>query len=80
MNCRELTDYLADYMDGNLPLGQRFLMTVHLLLCRDCRRYLKSYATTIKLAHAVGQPVPERDATIPKELVAAILAARGQMR
>ena len=66
MSCKELTDFLAEYLDGSLPRWQRVAMKFHLLLCRDCRRYLKSYATTIALAHAIGQPVPEDDAPIPQ--------------
>ncbi len=77
MSCQEITEFLADYLDGQLPLRQRLVFWLHLLVCRDCRRYLDSYATTIRLTRALGANSPaENLATVPEELVQAILAAR----
>ncbi len=77
MNCREVTDFLSDYLEGVLPLRQRLTFRLHLLLCRDCRRYLDSFAATIKLARSLGNRSPvENNSPIPNALVQAILAAR----
>jgi len=78
MNCRDVTEFLSDYLDGELPLRQRLTFKLHLLLCRDCRRYLRSFATTIKLTQSLGERSADDDEPpIPKSLVQAILAARG---
>ena len=49
MSCQEVTEFLADFLDGELPLRQRLVFRLHLLMCPDCRRYLDSYAATIRL-------------------------------
>jgi predicted anti-sigma-YlaC factor YlaD len=79
MNCRDVTEFLSDYLDGELPLRQRVSFKLHLLLCRDCRRYLRSFATTIKLTQSLRvQSAADDDPPIPGALVQAILAARGK--
>jgi predicted anti-sigma-YlaC factor YlaD len=79
MNCREVADFLSDYLDGTLPLRQRLTFRLHLLLCRDCRRYLDSFAATVKLTHSLGErPAEEDKSPIPEALVQAILTARGK--
>ena len=78
ITCRELEEFIADYLDGALPWRQRLVFRLHLLYCRECRDYLASYRRSIALGKAVFQypdePVPEE---IPEDLVRAILAARG---
>jgi predicted anti-sigma-YlaC factor YlaD len=77
MNCKAVTDFLADYLDGTLPRRQRWQFKLHLLLCRNCRRYLSSYAAAIRLARS--QSSTATDLTIPPapdELVRAILASQ----
>ena len=77
MNCRKVTEFLADYLDGNLTWGQRFLFRLHLLLCPPCRNYLDSYRKTIAAAReALTEAKPSEDC--PEALVRAILATRGQ--
>ena len=56
--------------------SQRLFLKTHLLFCRDCRNYLRSYELTIRVAKAAlldldGPPPPE----MPEELVKAILAS-----
>jgi predicted anti-sigma-YlaC factor YlaD len=78
MNCREVADFLSDYLDGALPPRERLMFRLHLLVCRDCRRYLDSFAATVKLTHSLGErPTGEDNSPVPEELVQAILAARG---
>ena len=78
MNCQEVSEFLMDYLDSTLPLRQRLVFKLHLLLCRDCRRYLDSYETTVQLTHSLrAEPSSENMPPIPPELVQAILAARG---
>jgi predicted anti-sigma-YlaC factor YlaD len=79
MTCKEVSDFLGEYLDGTLPVWQQLVFKVHLLGCRDCRRYLASYQTTIKMAKSLGEPI-DRDGVppIPEELVKAILDVRGK--
>ena len=77
MTCRELADFLDDYLAGELTAERRMVFDGHLLLCVDCRNYLDSYRRTIELGKQAFEddaaPVP---AEIPSGLVNAILKAR----
>ena len=71
--CRELIEFLDDYVGHQLPLAKKLAFEVHLAGCRDCRAYLRSYQQTIALAKASGE---EREApAMPEELVRAIVKA-----
>jgi predicted anti-sigma-YlaC factor YlaD len=72
MTCRELTDFLADYFEGGLGPDRRAAFEDHLAVCGDCRRYLASYRSVLRLGRdcALAEPV-----ALPEALVRAILAA-----
>jgi len=78
LTCREMTDFLGDYLDGSLALAERCLFDKHLADCPECVAYLRSYAETIRLARQTREDDSLSD-TIPDELVRAILAARHRM-
>ena len=72
MTCRELIEFLADYLDGQLPAGQRKLFESHLAACGPCRRYLSQYKTTTELVRSLAT---QSEPQFPPELVKAILEA-----
>ena len=75
MTCRELNDFLADYLDGALAGAQHEAFEAHLGLCPDCVRYLRDYREVIRLGGLCGtEEAPPAD--VPEELIRAVLAAR----
>jgi len=38
-NCKEVSRRVSESMDDNLPLSQRMLIRIHLLMCRYCARF-----------------------------------------
>jgi anti-sigma factor RsiW len=77
MNCREFTEFLNDYLFGDLPPDERAEFERHLEECPWCVRYLDSYRKTIRLARGLAdleQSPPPAEA--PEELIQAILRAR----
>jgi anti-sigma factor RsiW len=77
MTCREFADFMMEYLSDELPSGSRSAFEHHLSVCRNCRRYLTSYEQSIKLGkHAFEQDDALVPASVPEELVKAILAAR----
>jgi anti-sigma factor RsiW len=77
VTCRELTDFLADYLGDELAEPLRAAFDKHLAACPDCRRYLDSYRKTIQLSQTALGPSTE-SAEVPEALVAAILKAKRQ--
>ena len=75
--CREVIDFLADYVNGELPPRVRAHFETHLLQCPACAAYVRSYDEALRLARGSGgvleqQLLPE---DVPEELVTAILAS-----
>jgi len=80
MNCREFTEFLHEYLFGNLPSAERAEFDKHLAECPWCVAYLDSYRKTIQLGQAAfatpeGTPPP---VDAPEELIQAILQARAR--
>ncbi len=77
MTCRELIDFLDDYVAGDLPGDRRKVFEEHLAGCPDCVHYLASYRQTIALAReAFEDREDDIPADVPGDLIKAILAAR----
>ena len=77
MTCRELIEFVAEYLEETLPETERDEFERHLQDCPYCVDYLESYRTTVGLVRTLGD---DPDASIPEDapedLVRAILAAR----
>lgn len=76
ISCRELVEFLAEYVEGTLPIREREAFEEHLRVCPPCVDYVKMYRATIELGKAAcggaaGAPPP-----MPPELKRAILEAR----
>jgi anti-sigma factor RsiW len=80
MNCREFTEFLGEYLSGNLHADVLVEFENHLAECPSCVAYLDSYQKTVALekaafAASADAPLP---AQVPEELVQAILRARAR--
>ena len=77
MSCQQALERVGDLVDGDLSHGDRVWLQLHLLLCRQCRRYLATYRVAIraaKTAYAISeQAIPEF--AMSESRIAAILAA-----
>jgi hypothetical protein len=54
------------------------MFKLHIIVCRDCRRYIDSYKKTVELARDAGGAVALEDP--PEALVRAILKSRPSHR
>lgn len=79
MKCREVVEFLMDYLNRDLADGERDAFDRHCVDCPPCKTYLESYKESVRLGKCICDdpegPVP---ADVPDELVRAILAAREQ--
>jgi anti-sigma factor RsiW len=76
LTCRELVEFLADYLAGELATDQRTAFEGHLVECAECLAYLRSYRATVRAAREVCQAGEVLPADVPDALVRAIVAAR----
>jgi anti-sigma factor RsiW len=76
MTCREVADFLEDYVSGTLAADIRAQFDRHLSVCPNCRAYLATYRATIELGRrAFAIPDADAQTEVPAELVSAILNA-----
>jgi anti-sigma factor RsiW len=77
VTCREVSDFLLEYLSAELDPAVRTSFDAHLAHCAHCAAYLESYHATVRLARSLGRPLPdEAPEPVPEDLIAAILAAR----
>jgi anti-sigma factor RsiW len=72
MNCRELSEFLSDYVSGELPTTVSTDFEGHLNGCPECHIFLEQYRATIHVSTAAFNDPPPK---MPEDLVRAILAA-----
>lgn len=77
ITCKELYEFLADYLDGALLPDQRHEFDRHLGVCPSCVAYLDGYRCTIAMSKEAFRPADEpATGKAPPELLKAIQAAR----
>ncbi len=77
ITCRELIEFLMDYIDGTLAPDRRREFERHLAVCPSCVAYLESYKQTIRLGKMALTPTDEPAAgSVPQGLIEAIRQAR----
>ena len=73
MTCRELSDFLSDYVAGELPVEVSAEFNGHLTRCPECHLFVQQYRVTIHLCcDASDDTIPP---SLPEDLVHAILAS-----
>jgi anti-sigma factor RsiW len=78
LSCRELIEFLAAYLDGELAPAERTAFEIHLSVCPYCVDYLATYRETIRLGKQALVGASDVPVEVPAELVDAILAARAR--
>jgi predicted anti-sigma-YlaC factor YlaD len=72
ITCRQLIDFIADYLAGELDVESGALFERHLEVCPSCLAYLDSYVVTMTITrHLDDEDAPLEG--IPEPLVQAIL-------
>ncbi|HEV8660913.1 MAG TPA: zf-HC2 domain-containing protein [Thermoanaerobaculia bacterium] len=76
ITCRELIDFIADYLEGLLTEIQANDFTRHLDICPSCRAYLATYQMTIRAGKETLRYDDSPDEDAPEDLIQAILKIR----
>lgn len=80
MTCRELADFILDYVSGELPAPARAEFDQHLRKCLNCCRYLASYQQSVRMGQrAFEEEEAQVPPEVPHQLITAILAARRRL-
>ncbi len=74
MNCRDATEFLADYISGDLNPASATTFEQHLAACPNCREFLVEYRVTIRVTRDACRE-EDAAAALPEDLVKAIIAS-----
>jgi anti-sigma factor RsiW len=67
LSCKEITELVTAYAEGQLSFADRLRFRFHIALCRGCRTYVRQLRAT---ARALGQlPPPELPPGLEAELM-----------
>ncbi len=81
MTCRELVEFLDDYLAGDLPAGSRAAFEAHLVDCPDCVVYVRTYRDAVRVGKAAFSAGDEQvPGDVPDDLLRAIRAATAVAR
>ena len=54
------SELLSDYLDGELPAGEKRSIDLHVFACEDCQNFLQSYRYTGDLVRKLSyQKIPK---------------------
>ncbi|AYF85773.1 zf-HC2 domain-containing protein [Pseudomonas sp. JS3066] len=72
LTCKELVARSSELLDGELSFRERMAVRRHLMLCRNCRRFIKQ----MKLTQAVVRLLPEGQGAEVDDLAAHLAQKR----
>ena len=72
ITCRELIEFLDEYVGDQMPADRRDAVDRHLAVCPDCVNYVDAYRKTIAMGRAA---FADRDAPVPPSVPAGIIKA-----
>lgn len=77
LTCKEFDEFMVDYLEGGLPLRQKFVCWLHVKMCRECAYFVRQYRRAIALGQAAfDDPEGRVPESVPEELIKAALSHR----
>lgn len=59
LTCQQLTEVLAEYLEGRMSFWRRMEFQMHLGMCKHCRAYVAQMKTTVRTLGSLPQePMP----------------------
>ncbi len=62
LSCQQVATLASDYLDKNTHGSLKWQMRMHLMMCANCRRFMRHLKITQQLAAGMAQQSPEVDA------------------
>ncbi len=56
LKCKDVAERASHYIDPNLPWHKKLGWYMHLMMCHNCRRFVKQFRLTIRTVKAAITP------------------------
>jgi anti-sigma factor ChrR (cupin superfamily) len=76
LSCRDVTASASRLVDGELGLGERMAVRVHLIVCVHCRRFVRQLGVLVASLHRRQEIAPALAPAYLARIVAALDRAR----
>jgi predicted anti-sigma-YlaC factor YlaD len=53
LTCKDVCENATDYLEGSASPFQRVLLRIHLIMCRNCRRFLGQFKIMVDASPAL---------------------------
>lgn len=73
-NCRQISERSSDYLDRELPFGERMAFGIHLLMCGRCRKFVRHLGYVSGLCRELPGQQEELSQEEAESLVAKVLS------
>lgn len=74
LTCRQVEEFLMDYLENRLGFWMTLQFQVHLFMCPNCSKYIQEYKNTIALEIKVFENLEdEAIGNVPDDILQAIL-------
>jgi len=77
LTCKEFDEFMMNYLEGDLPVWQKYMCWLHIKMCRECAYFVRQYHRVVALGQNTfdfpDDPVPD---SVPEDLIKAALAYR----
>jgi anti-sigma factor RsiW len=81
LTCREFDEFMVDYLDGELPVWQKYMCWLHVKMCKECAYFVQQYRRTLALEKsAFASPEDAVPDSVPEDLVRAAIARRNKSK
>lgn len=79
LTCRQVEEFLMDYLEKRLGLWTTLQFHVHIFMCPNCTKYIQEYKNTIALEKQIFQnPDEEAIGNVPDDILQAIISVKRQ--
>lgn len=77
LTCKQFDEFMIDYLEGGLPVWQKYMCWLHIKMCRECAYFVQQYRKVVALGKdAFDSPDEAVPDSVPEELVKAAMAFR----
>lgn len=58
LSCKDISQLASEHIDNEMPFFKRMQFRMHLMMCKNCRRFVEQFQLTIESISHLTPPKP----------------------